>query len=187
MNSPDAARKWTTPPEFLAIFPRIRVLELGSYASDKIGTIKSIRDILIQKENLSSTRLVSDFETPLRVTDEGNGAYNLRKSEHWIRRADVRLFVFLGPDAGVMHELDFALSIPGVPSRSIVAYDRNEHVTSLLFGLMDKYSREISEIPFKDIDDLTKQVAGIIAQISAIIYDDVIYRPWSDWEPTTPK
>jgi hypothetical protein len=188
MNVPKQAGGWTTLPECLSIFPKIRLLELGSYAPSRIGRVKAVRDALIKDENLSNTRLVADFDTPLRNTGEGDGEYNLRKSEYWIPKADVLLFVFLGQDTGVMYELTFALDkIPGASSRTIIAYDRNEHITSLLAGLTSRYSREISEVSFEKIENLCEQVAGTIASISSIIYYDVSYRPLGEWDLTVPK
>jgi hypothetical protein len=188
MNASNRAGAWTTVPEYLSIFPRIRLLELGSYAPQKMDTVKAVRDALIQNENLANARIVADFDSPISRKGETNGEYNLRKSEYWIPHADILLFLFLGQDTGVMYELIFALyKIPWASNRTIVAYDRNEHVTSLLAGLTSKYSRQISEISFEKIEDLCEPVAGVVAAISRIIYSDVIYRPLGEWELSQPR
>jgi hypothetical protein len=184
-----ASGRWDTPPEYLAVFPKVRLLVLGSYAPEKLDTVKDISHQLIQNEGLSNARLVSDFATPEMRNMESEGAYNLRKSEFWIPNADVLLFVFLGQDAGVMHELDFALTTVQLAARSIVAYDRTAHVTSLLQGLIDRYTREVSEIPFDggSLGNLCQQVAGNVAQIIPKIYWEILLRPPGGWECTTPQ
>jgi hypothetical protein len=181
------ARDWSIPPEYLAIFPRIRVLILGSYAPDKIGIIRNVKKMLTESEGLSNSRMVCDFFTPPRLKNETKGSYNLRKSEYWLNHADVYLFIFLGDtDSGVMYELSVGLLIPGGPSRSIVAYARDKNVTSLLEGIRDKYRREISEISFDDPDSIGRQVAGYIAEMSSRLYATGIkYRPIGEWETSS--
>jgi hypothetical protein len=131
--------------------------------------------------------MVCDFSTPPRHENETNGDYNLRKSEYWLDRADVYLFIFLGhTDSGVMYELTFGLKIPGGASRSIVAYARGKNVTSLLQGLVNRYRREISEISFDDPDSIGRQVAGYIAEMSSRLYAAGIkYRAIGEWETSS--
>jgi hypothetical protein len=171
------------PTEFDSILSKVRLLILGSYAPRNIGKISHLRNRLLSHEELVNSRLVEDFQTPRKHENESGGAYNLRKSQYWIFQADVLLFVFLGAsDAGVMHELDLALSIPGAVNRTLVAYYRKAHITSLLQGILDKYKRSIFEIPFEKIPSLASQVRGCVLELCDQLYISLTFRMDGEWE-----
>jgi hypothetical protein len=134
-------------------------------------------------EGLGNARLVADFDSPKAITGEEEAAYNLRKSEYWIEHADVLLFVFLGSDdTGVTIELKTTLQIPGGASRSIVSYDRNQHVSSLLRATIGNYSRQVFEVPFETVESLCEQVRGCVLQMCDAIHLGIKYRPNGEWE-----
>jgi len=173
---------WATPPEYLSILPKIRVLLLGSFHT-KLGLpkLKALKDYLIQN-GINNCRITMDFKSPFRMLNEQEDQYNLRKSEYWMRHADVLVFVFFpGVDnASVGLELKEAVdNIPGSTWRMILAY--YERPPSLISGLGRRIS-ELSVADFSDEEELHKQVYGYIIGLLGRLYNIVYSRPPGEWE-----
>ena len=172
--------RWTAPQEYLTILPKIRVLLLGSFAP-KVK-LESIRDGLKQK-GITNCQTTKNFNSPLQTEGEPEHLYNLRKSEYWLRRADVFVFVFFkGVDnASVGIELEKTLSqMPGNAWRTILAYE--ESAPSLVRALGIRFSPDISVVPFSDDVELQKQVCGNIIRMLERFYSSVLIRPIGEWE-----
>lgn len=179
-NEPLSA--WTTAPEYLSILPKVRLLLLGSYSKSFMQRLESIKSGLIQG-GLMNCRITKDFFTPNRMQNEPEQLYNLRKSEYWVRQADVLFFIFFsGTDnASVALELSETLSqIPGNAWRTILAHEEN--VPSLIAGIGIRFQPEISLIPFSDDEDLQKQAIGNIVRLLDRLYPIILIRPDGEWE-----
>ena len=173
---------WATPPEYLSILPRIRVLLMGSFHPNFLPRLESIKKGLIQS-GIANCRITRDFDFPDRLPDEPEDSYNLRKSEYWIRRADVFIFVFFdGVDnSSVAIELNTTLStMPGNAWRTILAYQEN--VPSLVSGLGIRFQPEISVIAFSSDLELQQQIVGNIIRLLERFYLSVYNRPDGEWE-----
>lgn len=171
---------WATPLEYLSILPKIRVLLLGSF--DPKVKLESIRDGLIQN-GITNCRTTKDFSLPLKTRGEPQHLHDLRKSEYWLRRADVFVFVFFkGVDnASVGIELEKNLSqMPGNAWRTILAYE--ETAPSLVQGLGIRFSPDISVVPFSNDVELREQVKGNIIRMLERFYSTVLIRPSGEWE-----
>jgi len=173
---------WTTPPEYLSILPKVRVLLMGSYAKPFMPKLASIRNGLI-KVGLTNSRITKDFQTPLQMPNEPKQHYNLRKSEYWIRHADVFFFVFFnGTDnASVALELsDTIKQNAGNAWRTILAYQ--EGVPSLVLGLGIRFQPEMSLIEYSNGKDLQRQVVGNVVRLLSRLYTTILTRSDGEWE-----
>jgi hypothetical protein len=107
----------------------------------------------------------------------------LRKSEYWIRHADVLFFIFFsGTDnASIGLELGFAVNpTAGNAWRTILAYQ--EDAPSLIVGCGIRFQREMSLIPFSDDNDLRRQAVGNVVMLLNRLYSTVLARPDGEWE-----
>lgn len=177
---------WTNTG-YLQIKPKLRVLILGSYESSAIKRLESLKDFLLTKKYLQ-TALIKDFNQPARKNGESKKAFNLRKSEYWLPEADVPIFVFFqGADnSGVSIELKHLIDVYyDMVWRSIVATNNkpSEHpVSSLIGGIIDRWSTEIQHVPFENDNILLSDVKGALKNLLEKLYFSVIYRPPSLWE-----
>jgi len=178
--------KWTTPPEYLMILPRIRVLLMGSF-HPKLGLpkLKAIRDQLIQN-GVRNCRMTIDFSSPVRMSYESEEGYNLRKSEYWINHTDVFILVFFPRTDNASIGVEETLILSSTPSnawRTIVAFSsRAHHIPSLPSGLSERYRPDISVIRFSNISDIQEQAKGYVVQLLARFYFTVHNRPDGEWE-----
>jgi len=173
---------WATPPEYLSILPRLRVLLMGSFHPNFLPRLSSLKEALIQ-DNIRNCRTAVGFNSPARMPNEPTASYYLRKSEYWISHADAFVLVFFdGPDnSSVAIELKTILSIsPGNAWRTILAYQEN--VPSLVAGLGIRYRPEISMIPFSQDGDLEEQIVGNIVGLLERFYLSVSGRSDGEWE-----
>jgi len=173
---------WATPPEYLSILPKMRVLLLGSFHTELgLPKLKALKEYLIQN-GVDNCRITRDFRSPLRMPNEQEDQYNLRKSEYWMRHADILVFVFFpGVDnASVGLELKEAVdNIPGSTWRTILAYYENP--PSLISGLGRRIS-ELSVANFSNEEELHEQVYGYIIGLLGRLYNTVSNRPIGEWE-----
>jgi len=174
---------WATPPGYLLILPKLRILLLGSYHKKRgLPKLERLKDYLIQND-MNNCRVVKDFVSPPKMDDEPEDRYNLRKSRYWMRHADILIFVFF-PDvdnASVGVELQYAVDkILGVTWRIILAYPQ-EHPPSLISGL-GKEIEEFSVVEFSNEKELHEQVYGCIINLLHRFYDDVSNRTAGEWE-----
>jgi len=173
---------WATAPEYMQIIPKVRLLMMGSYAQSFMQRLESIKNGLI-KDGLTNCRMTKDFSTPSRMLNEPEKLYSLRKSEYWIRQADVLFFIFFfGTDNGSIGlELSTTLGqTPGNAWRTLLAYQEN--VPSLIEGYGIRFQPEISVIPFSDDIDLQKQATGNVVRLLGRLYSAVSTRPDGEWE-----
>ncbi|RLI46228.1 hypothetical protein DRO64_01280 [Candidatus Bathyarchaeota archaeon] len=173
---------WTTPPEYLSILPKLRVLLLGSYHTELgLPRLEALKNYLIQN-GLNSCRIAKDFKSPIRMLGEPEDQYNLRKSKYWMRHADILVFVFFpGVDnASVGIELQYAVdNVPGSTWRTILAYYENP--PSLISGL-GKDIEEFSVVNFSKEKELHEQIYGCIISLLHRFYDIVSNRSVGEWE-----
>jgi len=161
--------------------PIIRVLILGSYRQQYKSRLESIRDELIER-GIHNTRLVSDFMVPTQETGEPNQVYNLRKSEYWIDRADILIFIFFdGTDnASVGVEITTTLINPSNAWRINLAY--TESTSSLVVGLGIRHQPDVSLIHYSDDADIVKQSKGNIIRLLGRFYRSLYQRHIGEWE-----
>jgi hypothetical protein len=155
---------------------------MGSYAKSFIQRLELLKNGLLQ-DGLTNCHMTKDFSTPLKMSNESEKLYNLRKSEYWIRQADVLFFIFFsGTDnASVALELSTTLNQnPGNAWRTILAYQ--EDVPSLIAGIGMRFQPEMSLIPFSDDLDLQKQATGNVVRLLSRLYPMVLTRPDGEWE-----
>jgi len=88
-----SAVDWTAP-EYLKAKPKMRILILGSYECSVKTDLRRIKNFLIDK-GYNQTRLIEDFTNPVIGPTEEMATYNKRKSEYWLPKADVAIFIFL--------------------------------------------------------------------------------------------
>ncbi|GAJ24080.1 unnamed protein product, partial [marine sediment metagenome] len=130
-------------------------------------------------------RLVKDFNIPTQMPNEPDGLFYLRKSEYWIDRADILLFIFFsGTDnASVGIELQTTLANPGNAWRSLLAYA--EDTPSLVVGLGTRHQPDLSLIPFSNDLDIIKQGKGNIVRLLGSFYRSLYQRPSGEWETSS--
>jgi len=177
---------WTKAPSHLDVLPKVRLLILGPYRGGGASKLKRIRSSLITK-GISNCRLVLDFRSPPEQPEDMT--YDLAKSEYWIRRADILLFIFLGntDNTGVAYELAYANRVLRRASDSIVAYyETNSASTSRLIKQhVIRYSREITEIRFDNDDILIEKSYGQIIPKLDILYHKLSRRRFGEWEKSS--
>ena len=172
---------WRGVPEYLTLLPIIRVLILGSYRSQYLNRLEAIRNELIGK-GIINARLVKDFKVPVKYPGEPNPIYNLRKSEYWIDRADILLFIYFNntDNASVGVELTTTLINPGNAWRINLAY--TDKTASLVVGLGMRHQPDISLIHYSEDIDIVTQCRGNIIGLLARFFRSVYQRPVGEWE-----
>lgn len=144
---------WVSP-EYLAVKPKLRILILGSYSSDAIIHLEKLKSFL-RKNEYSLTCLAKDFDFPKKNPAESSDEHNLRKSEYWIPKSDIPLFVFLPniDNGGVGYELKHLCDKHSdMAWRSIVCISTSPtlRLSSLFQGLVKRWSRSTQLVYFKN-------------------------------------
>jgi len=173
-------------PEFLRVKPKLRVLILGSYATSSLKRLEMLKAFLL-RNGYSQTRLIKDFQRPTRQTKESQSVYNLRKSEYWIPKADVPIFVFLPnvDNTGVGYELKHLCdNCYDMTWRSIVGISRKPapKISSLIDGLIERWSESIQQVFFTTNKQLQKEVRGSLTNLLERLYFHAISRQKGEWE-----
>jgi hypothetical protein len=160
-------------------------LILGSYSKCALKTVGTLRDYL-QEKGYIQTRLVKEFGFPKKNSREPRSSYNLRKSEYWIPKADALVFVFCsnvdntGPVVELKHLCDIHYDMAW---RCIVGISGLKRpVSSLVRGLVNRWSPEIQQVFFKTEDELQNGVRGALTNLLERLYFSTINRPESEWE-----
>ena len=170
--------------------PKIRVLILGSYDTAALPILSSIKDFIIAKGYIN-TKLVMDFNNPPRQENETDAAYNLKRTEFWLPKADVILFVFLKSDfnsSGVGFELQhISDNYPDMMWRSIVAWSQTPrpNVTTLVEGLVDRWKKSTNVIFFGNVNRLCDEIFGTLTSILGLLKNSVKNRGYEEWELDT--
>jgi hypothetical protein len=176
--------RWVAP-QYLQVKPVLRVLILGSYSNCALKTLEMLRDYLLAK-GYAQTRLVKEFGFPRKNSGESRSAYNLRKSEYWIPKADVLVFVFCSnaDNTGPAYELKHLCDIYyDMTWRCIVGISEpTPAISSLIYGLMDRWSREIQQVFFKTDTELQNGVRGALTNLLERLYFPTITRQETEWE-----
>lgn len=178
-------RRWVTP-QYLQAKPRLRVLILGSYDDSALKRLEMLKDFLLTKRYLQIC-LVKDFNHPKRYSRETQSAYNLRKSEYWIPKADAPIFVFF-PDVdntGVGYELKHLIDNHyDMAWRSIVGISIKPalRISSLITGLIQRWSEDIQQVFFNTNNQLQDEVRGALTNLLERLYFSVINRQKGEWE-----
>jgi len=172
-------------PEYLKIKPKLRVLILGSYELSSLERLRTLKGFLMLNGYLQ-THLVKDFDYPTRSSGESQASYNLRKSEHWIPLADVAVFVFLPnvDNTGVGYELKHLIDNHyDMTWRSVVGISRPApKISSLLGGLIERWSDSIQQVFFSTDTQLAEGVRGALTSLLGRLYFVVINRQPGEWE-----
>jgi hypothetical protein len=176
---------WTAP-EYLKAKPKIRLLLLGSYEVSAEADLQRVKDFLIAK-GYSQTHLVADFTNPPRNEREENPDYNLRKSESWLPRADIAIFVFLKNvnNDGVGYELTHVIdNYPDMMWRSIIGWSTNPrpNVSSLIEGLVNRWKKSTNVVFFGTLDKLCEEILGVLTGMLERLYYRVKSRTEGEWE-----
>jgi hypothetical protein len=179
-----SSNRWVAP-RYLQAKPVLRVLILGSYSTRALKTLEMLRDFLLAKGYVQ-TRLVKEFRFPKRNSGESRSAYNLRKSEYWIPKADVLVFVFCSnaDNTGPAYELKHLIDIHcDMTWRCIVGISEPApSISSLIYGLVDRWSREFQQVFFKTDAVLQEDVKGALTNLLERLYFLTINRQESEWE-----
>jgi len=179
------ASRWVAP-EYLQVKPKLRILILGSYDSSALKKLEMLRDFLLTKGYLQ-TSLVKEFKFPKKYPKESQPAYNLRKSEYWIPKADAPIFVFLpnvdntGPAYELKHlcDKDFDMAWRSIVGISIKPAPK---ISSLIHGLIQRWSEEIQQVFFNNDSELQKGVRGALTNLLEKLYFPAVDRPKGEWE-----
>lgn len=167
--------------------PKIRILILGSYDTSALPILRSIKDFIIGKGYVN-TKLVMDFNNPTRRANETDAEYNLKRTEFWLPKADVALFVFLKSEfnsSGVGFELQHIIDHhPDMMWRSIVAWSQNPrpNVTTLVEGLVDRWKKSTNVIFFGSVNRLCDEIFGTLTSILGLFKNTVKTRGNEEWE-----
>ena len=172
-------------PQYLQVKPFLRVLILGSYNDAAIQKLEMLEDYL-QTKGYAQTRIVKEFRFPPKNPLESQSAYNLRKSEYWVPKADVLIFVFLpnvdntGPAYELKHLCDNHFDMAW---RSIVGISEpTPAISSLIYGLIDRWSGEIQQVFFSTDSKLHEGTRGALTNLLERLYFSAINRQKSEWE-----
>lgn len=170
--------------------PKIRILILGSYDDPALPVLRSIKDF-IRTKGYINTKLIMDFNNPIRQADETDAEYNLRRTEFWLPKADVVLFIFLKGEfnsSGVGFELQHITNnYPDMMWRSIVAWSQKPrpNVTSLVEGLVDRWKKSTNVIFFGSVDRLCDEIFGVLTSVLGLLKNIVKNRGNEEWELDT--
>jgi hypothetical protein len=173
-------------PLYLTAKPRLRVLILGSYAESVCKHLEELRDFL-KSNGYVLSYLVKDFGFPEKQPNELDSKYNLRKSEYWIPKSDVPIFVFMPnvDNTGVGYELTYLLNNHiDMAWRSVVGISQSPalNISSLLDGLIQRWSRSVQLVYFEDYRQLQIGSRGALTNLLERLYYSVIRRQSSEWE-----
>jgi hypothetical protein len=177
--------RWVAP-EYLHVKPKLRVLILGSYTASSLKRLEKLKKFLLENGYLQ-TRLIKDFEKPTKNRNESQSAFNLRKSEYWIPRADVPIFVFLPrvKNDGVGFELQYLChNFSDMTWRSILGISRTSSlkISSLISGLIERWSDTIQQVFFTTNRQLQNEVRGALTNLLERLYQQAINREEGEWE-----
>jgi hypothetical protein len=181
-----SASGWLVP-EFLRVKPKLRVLILGSYATSSLKRLGMLKDFLLRNGYLQ-THLIKDFKNPPKHSKESQSAYNLRKSEYWIPKADVPIFVFLPnvDNTGVelKHLCDncYDMTWRSILGISIKPYPK---ISSLINGLIERWSESTQQVFFTTNKELQEGVRGALTNLLERLYFLAILRQRGAWESST--
>lgn len=180
-----SARRWVSP-EYLQVKPKLRVLILGSYSDSALKRLEMLKSFLISKEYLQVC-LVKEFNHPSRGSNESQSSYNLRRSEYWIPKADIPIFVFLPKvdNTGVGYELKHLCDCHyDMTWRTIIGICRKPslRISSLIDGLIQRWSRETQQIFFDTSNQLHEGVRGALTNLLEKLYFPVVNRQSGEWE-----
>lgn len=181
-----SAARWVAA-EYLIAKPKMRILILGSYETSAATTLNEIKDFLIAK-GYGQTRLIADFTNPVRGTIEPEADYNKRKSEYWLPKADVAIFIFLENvnNDGVEYEFKHVdAHHSDMMWRSIICWSTNPrpNVSSLIEGLFNTWNDTANVVFFGKINKLCEEVFGTITgNLLKKMYYRVFNRENGEWE-----
>ena len=160
-----SSARWLRPPEYLDCLPNVRLLVLGPYKNGGARRLKKIRHLLFER-NLKNSRLVLDFDTPVKTITERS--YDLRKSEYWINQADLILLLFFSTldSGGVTMELEYCIKT-NRESHCIVAYKESQSssISGMIKQKVKRYNRTITEIWFQKNSDLRTRFLGTVTGV----------------------
>lgn len=179
------ASRWVVP-QYLRVKPKLRVLILGSYEDSALKKLEMLRDFLLTKGYIQ-TSLVKEFKFPKKYPGESQSAYNLRKSEYWIPKADAPIFVFFpnvdntGPAYELKHLCDnhFDMAWRSIVGISIKPASK---ISSLIHGLIQRWSGEIQQVFFNTDNELQEGVRGALTNLLEKLYLLAISRQKGEWE-----
>lgn len=126
---------------------------------------------------------------PEQNDSESAADYALRKSEYWLPRADIPIFIFLPSvdNTGVAYEFQHLVNHHhDMMWRSIVATSRNprSNISSLLEGLINRWSQPLSQVYFKNQKELCEGVRGTLTGLLGTLFRYVENRGIEEWEMT---
>ena len=145
-----------------------------------------LKDFLLEN-GYSQTRLVKNFYWPTKNQNESQSAFNLRKSEYWIPKADVPIFVFLPRvnNDGVGLELQYLChNFYDMTWRSILGVSRTPSlkISSLISGLIERWSGTTQQVFFTMNKQLQTGVRGALTNLLERLYYRAINREEGEWE-----
>lgn len=171
---------------YLTVKPKLHILILGSYDPLAIKHLETLKAFLRQNGYLM-TCLVQDFNFPKKQPNESDPDYNLRKSEYWIPRSDVPIFVFLPEvdNGGVGYELKHLCDkYFDMAWRSIVGISTAPKlkISSLLKGLINRWSKSFQIVYFRKDETLQKGCRGALTNLLERLFYSAIDRRSGEWE-----
>jgi hypothetical protein len=174
------------PLRYLQVKPKIRILILGSYENSALKRLEMLKKFLLTKGYMQ-TCLVKEFKHPVKHYNEPQPAYNLRKSEYWIPKADIPIFVFFPyvDNTGVGYELKHLCDNHyDMVWRSIVGTSIKpaSKISSLICGLILRWSEEIQQVFFNTDNELQEGVRGALTNLLEKLYFHIIDRQVGEWE-----
>lgn len=166
--------------------PKLHILILGSYNPSAIKRLEMLKGFLRKNEYLM-TCLVKDFNFPAKQQNESDPEYNLRKSEYWIPKSDVPVFVFLPKvdNSGVGYELKHLCDNHfDMAWRSVVCISTAPtlKLSSLFDGLIKRWSKSIQLVYFKNDKELQNGSRGALTVLLERLYYSTIDRKGAEWE-----
>jgi len=163
----------------------LHILVLGSYRNPALRRLENLKDYLLAK-GYAQTKLVKDFKFPEQSPSESQSSYNLRKSEYWIPKSDALIFVFFprvdntGPGYELKHLCDYHFDMAW---RSIVGIGKPTlKISSLIYGLIDRWSNEFQQIFFETDSELQEDVKGALTNLLERLYFPAFSRQKDEWE-----
>ena len=164
------------------------MLILGSYEDSALQKLEELRNFLIGKEYYQ-TCLVFDFQVPEKDESESPADYALRKSEYWLSRADVPVFIFLPEvdNTGVGYEFQHVVNNhPDMMWRSIVAISKKPraNISRLLTGVVHRWSQQLNQVHFGNQKELCEEVRGTLTSLLGPLFRIVEKRGLEEWEMT---
>jgi hypothetical protein len=104
---------------------RLKVTIYGSYGPTSLSRLKALKECLIGR-GYANTRLVMDYNTPVRQKGETDEQYWTRKSIDWIMTSDVNIFaLFCGSDlASTGFEIGRVSAADVTHSKTMILFER---------------------------------------------------------------